>query len=100
MEAQIRGYTDPRTGEYKRATEANQDEVLEVWGFINAWKFYWEGPIDAETRKPVSTREKWLEAPIRSQWFDALSEEQRAMLADTPPPEEVPALVPSEESHG
>ena len=35
-DVKIRGYVDPRTGEYKWATEANRDEVLEDMGFMLA----------------------------------------------------------------
>ncbi len=91
MEVEIRGYTDPRTGEYKRATEANRDEVLEDMGFMFAWKFYWDGPVQAD-QTPIYERETWLNSARREVWLDALSTEQREMLADAPPPEEVPAL--------
>jgi hypothetical protein len=74
QELKIRGYVDPRTGEYKIAREINAAEVQEDLGFIMAWKFYWDGPLVSQTdKRPVYDRETWLE--------------------DSFPPEEVPALA-------
>ena len=99
-EAQIRGYIDPRTGEYKLATEANAEEVKEDMGFLIAWKFYWTGPLTLVNREPVYDRETWLVSEQRQTWLDALSTEQREMLADSFPPEEIPDLTTSEVESG
>ncbi len=92
-EVEIKGYVDPRTGEYKYATEANRDEVREDMGFLFAWKFYWDGPLDAESREPVYKRMQWIPSDRRTEWLMSLSQEQRDMLLDSHPPEEVPGLV-------
>jgi hypothetical protein len=104
MEQQMRGYIDPRTGEYKRTTkEADEQRVHEDLAFIAAWRFYWAGPVrdlpaeDASgDRRQIfftpNDREEWLLSEEREAWLAALTEEQRQMLADCPPPEEVPAL--------
>jgi hypothetical protein len=90
----IRGYVDPRTGEYKIAREANAAEVEADLGFIMAWKFYWDGPLVSQTdKRPVYDRETWINSDERQAWLDALSTEQRQMLEDSFPPEEVPALA-------
>jgi hypothetical protein len=105
QELKIRGYVDPRTGEYKIAREANAAEVEADLGFIMAWKFYWDGPLTAgvwsrdgsewveKKGGPVYDRESWLASDERQAWLDALSTEQREMLEDSFPPEEVPALA-------
>ena len=92
MEAKIYGYTDPRTGEYKQATEANRAEVLDDMGFMLAWKFYWDGP-QTEDQQSIYDRQTWITSERRSTWLDALSTDQRTMLVGSQPPEEVPALV-------
>ena len=92
MEAKIYGYTDPRTGEYKQATEANRAEVLDDMGFMLAWKFYWDGPL-REDQRPMYDREMWIVSDRRDEWLAALSTDQRTMLVGSQPPEEVPALV-------
>jgi hypothetical protein len=97
---QIRGYIDPRTGEYKRTTEeADEQQVHEDLAFIAAWRYYWDGPdyFNAPDRglqhyQPTYDRETWLISDAREAWLASLTEEQRQMLADCPPPEEVPAL--------
>lgn len=91
QEAKISGYVDPRTGGYKRATEANREEVLDDLGFIMAWKFFWEGPVERGAG-PIMDRETWLASDDRAGWIGSLADEQRQMLADAPPPEEVPEL--------
>lgn len=96
QEAKISGYVDPRTGEYKRATEANREEVLDDLGFIMAWKFFWEGPVERGAG-PIMDRETWLASGRRLDWLDALTDEQRSQLAQAPPPEEVPALQGDDE---
>lgn len=98
---EVRGYVDPRTGEYVRATEAGKEEATEALGFIMAWKFYWDGPMTemfSDERdvgphfSPLYDRETWLNSRERRAWLDSLTEEQRQALADVPPPEEVPEL--------
>jgi hypothetical protein len=90
-EVKIQGYTDPRTGHYVRATEANRDEVLEGLGFMMAWKFYWDGPVFTNGNH-VFDREEWLVSERRSQWLNSLTDEQRFQLEDSFPPEEVVVL--------
>ncbi len=92
MEAKIYGYTDPRTGEYKQATEANRYEVLDDMGFMLAWKFYWDGP-QTEDQQPIYDRETWITSERRSTWLEALSPDQRTQLVTSQPPEEVPSLA-------
>lgn len=89
MEAQIRGLTDVRTGEYVKATEANRGEVIEALGFMFAWRFYWDGPL-SEDQRPIYGREEWFASDERGGWIGALSEKQQQMLEDSFPPEEVP----------
>ena len=70
LEAKIRGYVDPRTGEYKRATEENEAEVQADLGFIIAWNFYWNGPLVSPSEKrPVYEREEWLGSEARRAWL-------------------------------
>jgi hypothetical protein len=89
---QIRGYIDPRTGEYKRTTEeADEQQVHEDLAFIAAWKLYWDGPLGLDMT-PKYEREMWIASSVRDEWLEELTEEQRQMLADCPPPEEVPEL--------
>lgn len=99
MEVEISGYTDVRTGEYKEATEANREEVLEDIGFMMAWKFYWDGPA-TEDHQPIYDRKTWLVSDRRRTWLAALNDEQRDQLFTAPPPEEVPSLVPQDEPQG
>jgi hypothetical protein len=97
---QIRGYIDPRTGEYKRTTEeADEQQVHEDLAFIAAWRFYWDGPArnlpvedGRQTFYTPDDREEWLLSEERAAWLASLTDEQRQMLADCPPPEEVPEL--------
>jgi hypothetical protein len=92
---QMRGYIDPRTGEYKRTTEeADEQQVHEDLAFIAAWRFYWDGPLGKD-KTPMFEREAWLNDIERGAWLENLTEEQRQMLADCPPLEEVPALEAS-----
>jgi hypothetical protein len=92
---QIRGYIDPRTGEYVRTTEdSNPTKVAEDIGFIRAWGFYWDGPLNLD-RAPVFDRRTWINSPMRKEWVDSLTEEQQAMLSGTQPPEEVLVLEDS-----
>lgn len=93
MEQQIRGYIDPRTGRYKWASEENAEQVKEDLGFIWAWRFFWDGPINHQTKEPYVDRQTWIESDGRRAWFESLTEEQRTMLQEAPPPEEVPSLA-------
>ena len=97
---EIKGYTDPRTGEYVSATEATQEQFEEAYGLMQAAKFYWEGPVEKrivlgadrilkDVLKPIYSREAWLQSDRRQDWLDSLSEEQRQMLAECLPPEEL-----------
>jgi hypothetical protein len=101
---EIRGYVDPRTGEYVRTNgDTDPQKVHEDLAFIAAWRHYWDGPlaeliapvddVDNGRLYPVYDRERWLASGKRKRWLAGLTEEQRQMLADVPPPEEVPALA-------
>lgn len=86
---EIRGYIDPRTGEYKRTTEdADERQVAEDLGFIFAWKFYWDGP-QATDKTYLYEREAWLTSDAREAWLADLTEEQRTLLSEALPPEEL-----------
>jgi hypothetical protein len=92
---QLKGYVDPRSGSYVRTREdADPEQVAEALGFIQAWKFYWDGPLgiemDSNVTTPMYTRQEWFASERRSQWVASLTEEQQRMLEDSFPPEEVP----------
>lgn len=89
--AQIHGIVDPRTGDYVQVTEANKDEAAELLGFVMAWRYYWDGPLVGVTQ-PLYDREAWINCAARCAWLDDLTDEQRKMLEDSFPPEEVPSL--------
>jgi hypothetical protein len=89
---QLKGYVNPRTGSYVRTREdADPEEVAQAIAFDTAWRFFWNGPIGqyVDGQAPVYSRQQWLASEARQAWLEALSKEQRAMLADTSPPEEV-----------
>jgi hypothetical protein len=93
MEVKLRGYVDPRTGEYVRTTkETSEEQVAEALGFLQAWKFYWDGPLSANDGQSLYDRETWLYSDGRRAWLDDITDEQRKMLEDSFPPEEVPQL--------
>ena len=93
---QLRGYVDPRTGEYVRTTrETSPEEVAEALGFLQAWKYYWDGPISIDDMQPLYERAAWVESEARGTWLAMLTDEQRHQLAASFPPEEVPQLEAS-----
>jgi hypothetical protein len=90
---QLKGYVDPRSGSYVRTREdADPEQVAEAIAFDTAWRFYWDGPIGryVDGHAPIFSREEWLASDERGYWLGALTDEQRQMLLESHPPEEVP----------
>ena len=97
---EVKGYTDPRTGEYVSAAEATQEQFEEAYGLIQAAMHYWDGPVQKRLVlgadhilkhevTPAYSREAWLESDERQDWLESLTDEQRQMLAECLPPEEL-----------